>query len=102
MKFDGIPVGRVRPVSGGVGKFGWKDQFARLEDFVAAACANELGLGTPATEQAKPLTGPERLAPPDLDKKQFRALVSFVKTLRDPAITRLVKKSATSPNSSTR
>src|SRR5207249_929795 len=24
LKFDGIPVGRVRFVSGGVGKFGWK------------------------------------------------------------------------------
>ena len=84
LKFDGIPVGRVRHVAGGVGKFGWKGQFARLEDFVAAACANELGLGTPTTEQAKPLTGPGRASEPDLDRKQFRALVSFVKTLPKP------------------
>lgn len=84
LKFDGIPVGRIRHVAGGVGKFGWKGQFANLEDFVAAACANELGLGTPASEQAKPITGPSRSAEPDLDKKQFRALVSFVKTLPKP------------------
>src|SRR5262249_6293582 len=50
-----IPVGRVRQVAGGVGKFGWKAQFAKLDDFVAQACANELGLGTPSVEQAKPL-----------------------------------------------
>jgi mono/diheme cytochrome c family protein len=84
MKFDDIPVGRVRHVAGGVGKFGWKAQFATLREFVAAACANELGLGTPMSEQTKPLTGPERTAAPDLDKKQFRALVSFVKTLPKP------------------
>lgn len=84
-QFDNIPVGRVRYVKGGVGKFGWKAQFATLEEFVAAACANELGLGTPYTEQAKPLGNPNHSAEIDLDKKQFRALVSFVKTLPKPA-----------------
>jgi len=84
LKFDGVPIGRIRYVDGGVGKFGWKGQFARLEDFVAAACANELGLGTPRTEQAKPLTNPKSSAEPDLDRKQFRSLVSFVKTLPKP------------------
>jgi CxxC motif-containing protein (DUF1111 family) len=82
--FDGVPVGRARHVRGGVGKFGWKSQFASLEEFVAAACANELGLGTPTTEQAKPLSGPYQPAEPDLTKKQFRALVAFVKTLPKP------------------
>src|SRR4051812_40783523 len=84
LKFDGIPVGRVRHVEGGVGKFGWKAQSATLSGFVAVACANELGLGTPTTEQAKPLADPNRSAAPDLDKKQFRALVAFVKTLPKP------------------
>jgi len=84
LKFDTIPVGRVRHVSGGVGKFGWKGQFASLSDFVAAACANELGLGTPTVEQAKPLAAPGSSSPPDLDKKQFRALMAFVKTLPRP------------------
>ena len=84
LDFDGVPVGRVRHVRGGVGKFGWKAQFATLEEFVAAACANELGLGTPSTEQAKPLSAPHAPAEPDLTKKQFRSLVAFVKTLPKP------------------
>lgn len=83
LEFDSIPVGRVRHVAGGVGKFGWKAQFATLNEFVAAACANELGLGTPTTEQAKPL-GNANHSSPDLDKKQFRSLVAFVKTLPKP------------------
>ena len=37
----------------------------------------------PTTEQAKPLSAPGHVAgAPDLDKKQFRALVAFVKTPR--------------------
>lgn len=86
LEFDGIPPGRVRHVAGGVGKFGWKAQFATLEEFVAAACANELGLGTPTTEQAKPFRGSSQSAAPDLDKKQFRSLVAFVKTLPKPVV----------------
>ena len=84
LEFDNVPVGRVRQVKGGVGKFGWKGQFATLQEFVAAACANELGLGTPSVEQATPLGTTSQTVPPDLDKKQFRALVSFVKTLPRP------------------
>ena len=42
-----LPVGRVPYTADGrVGKFGWKGKFATLEEFVSAACANELGLGT--------------------------------------------------------
>ncbi len=84
LEFNTIPVGRARRVAGGLGKFGWKAQFASLEEFVAAACANELGLGTSSTEQAKPLVGATAPTVPDLDKKQFRALVAFVKTLPKP------------------
>lgn len=85
LDFSEVPVGRVRTLADGrVGKFGWKGQFATLREFVAAACANELGLGTPLTEQAKPLTAPDHAAAPDLDKGQFRALVAFVKTLPKP------------------
>jgi len=87
LEFDGIPPGRLRMVSGGVGKFGWKGQFATLEEFVAAACANELGLGTPHSEQARPHADPNRTAAPDLDRKQFKALLSFVKTLPKPVET---------------
>ena len=54
--------GRPRILADGrLGKFGWKAQFATLEEFVAAACANELGLGNPLMEQAKPLAA--KIAP---------------------------------------
>ena len=85
------PSGRPRILPDGrVGKFGWKAQFATLEEFVAAACANEIGLGTPRMEQAKPLAGvhgqPAAAAiGPDLDQTQFRALVAFVATLPRPS-----------------
>ncbi len=84
-EFEHIPVGRVRTLpDGSVGRFGWKAQFADLQGFVAAACSSELGLGTPDAEQAAPLFAPNLTSAPDLDKKQFRALVSFVKTLPRP------------------
>jgi mono/diheme cytochrome c family protein len=86
LDFSAVPPGRVRYLPDGrVGKFGWKAQFATLEEFVAAACANELGLGTPLTEQAKPIGRPDYpAAEPDLDKGQFKALVAFVDTLPRP------------------
>jgi len=87
--FSTIPPGRPRLLPDGrVGRFGWKAQFATLEEFVAAACANEIGLGTPHMAQAKPLTlgcaAAEEVGP-DLDASQFRAMVAFVTTLPRPA-----------------
>ncbi|MFO0801555.1 MAG: di-heme oxidoredictase family protein [Gemmataceae bacterium] len=64
-------------------KFGWR-QFARLDDFVAAACANELGLGTPYREQAAPLTGNKSGCAAGPGQEVFCSLVSFVKTLPKP------------------
>jgi len=84
--FGSIPPGRPRILPDGrIGKFGWKAQFATLEEFVAAACANELGLGTHRMEQATPLgcAAPAGVAP-DLDKTQFQAMVAFVTTLPRP------------------
>jgi CxxC motif-containing protein (DUF1111 family) len=85
LDFNNVPTGRV-PVTedGRVGKFGWKGQFATLSEFVAAACANELGLGTPSMAQSAPLAARDYTSEPDLDKKQFRQLVAFVKTLPKP------------------
>jgi CxxC motif-containing protein (DUF1111 family) len=82
----GVVPGRPRVLPDGrVGKFGWKAQFATLEEFVAAACANEIGLGNPLMEQARPMV---RLAYPqverDLTDAQFRSLVAFVDTLPRP------------------
>jgi CxxC motif-containing protein (DUF1111 family) len=86
LTFDTPPVGRYRNVRGGVGKFGWKAQFASLRDFVAHACANELGLGNPVEAQSAPLGAPGAAEDkPDLDRGQFRSLVAFVDTLPRPA-----------------
>jgi CxxC motif-containing protein (DUF1111 family) len=90
--FRGAVPGRVRVLPDGrIGKFGWKAQFATLKEFVASACANELGLGTPTIEQAKPLartvglnvaSGPK--GAPDLDSGQVGALLAFVSALPTP------------------
>jgi Di-haem oxidoreductase, putative peroxidase len=83
---DSVPPGRVRVLPDGrIGKFGWKAQFATLGEFVAAACANELGLGTPIMEQARPFTHEKATkVEADLDQEQFDALVAFVDTLPRP------------------
>jgi CxxC motif-containing protein (DUF1111 family) len=48
--------GRVaRLPNGRLGRFGWKAEFASLDDFVRAACANELGLSNPSRAQATSL-----------------------------------------------
>ena len=51
-EFSRGKVGWVRVVSGGIGKFGWKGQFATVKDFAAAACAVELGLTNPVRYQS--------------------------------------------------
>jgi CxxC motif-containing protein (DUF1111 family) len=80
-----IPPGRPRILSDGrVGKFGWKAQAATLEEFVAAACANEIGLGNPLMAQATPFGRPAEKVEPDLDRKQFGELVAFVDALPRP------------------
>jgi hypothetical protein len=84
--FKGAVPGRPRVLADGrVGKFGWKAQFATLEEFVAAACANEIGLGNPRMEQARPMVRtPYPPVPPDLGDGQFRSLVAYVDTLPRP------------------
>ena len=84
-EFGGAIPGRPRVLPDGrIGKFGWKAQFASLEDFVAAACANEMGLGNPRLDQAKPIGHDYPDVPPDLDRTQFRDLVAYVDTLARP------------------
>jgi len=80
------PIGKRRVLPDGrVEKFSWKAPFSTLDDFVVAACANELGLGNPRMAQAQPLGSKEyESAKPDLGRRQFRALVSFVDTLPRP------------------
>jgi CxxC motif-containing protein (DUF1111 family) len=83
---SGITPGRPRVLPDGrIGKFGWKAQFATLEEFVASACANELGLGNPIMEQAKPWARhATATVDRDLDQRQFQSLVAFVDTLPRP------------------
>jgi CxxC motif-containing protein (DUF1111 family) len=80
-----IGPGRPRILDDGrIGKFGWKSQFATLEEFVAAACANELGLGNPLVEQAKSLGSDHTAEQPDLTRRELVQLVSFVDALPAP------------------
>jgi hypothetical protein len=84
-EFGGVIPGRPRVLPDGrIGKFGWKAQFASLEDFVAAACANEIGLGNPRMDQATPIGHDYPKVPADLDRSQFRDLVAYVDTLGRP------------------
>jgi len=83
--FNTASVGRVRGIGGSVGKFGWKGQFATVKDFVAAACAVELGLTNPHRSQDMPRQhAPDQDAELDMDANQFRQLVSFVVNLPPP------------------
>jgi len=84
--FDSIPSGRPHILPDGrVGKFGWKAQFATLEEFVAAACAVEIGLTNPMRKQDLPHTHhPDKEAGLDIDRRQFNALVQFCATLPVP------------------
>lgn len=83
---NGVKAGRARVLADGrIGKFGWKAQFATLREFVAAACANEIGLGNPLMEQATPYAHHASVkVQPDLDAPQFQALVAYVDTLPRP------------------
>ena len=86
LKFGSKPQGKARILADGrVGKFGWKAQFATLEEFVAAACANELGLSTPLHDQPRPLGAPTYVSTgTDMSWKQLRDMTAFVATLPRP------------------
>jgi CxxC motif-containing protein (DUF1111 family) len=85
-EFNTPSPGRVRILPDGrIGKFGWKAQFATLEEFVANACAVEVGLSTPTRKQHAPkLHKEDEKAQPDLNHRQFRQLVSYVADLPAP------------------
>jgi CxxC motif-containing protein (DUF1111 family) len=84
--FRVVTPGRPRILPDGrLGKFGWKAQFATLQEFVASACANEIGLGNPVMPQARPMAcRSDPATENDLSAEQFRALVAFVDTLPRP------------------
>src|SRR3954454_24263125 len=78
--------GRVaRLADGRIGRFGWKLEFATLNDFVKAACANELGLSNPERPQATPLGKPGHKGKGvDLTDEQCVAMADFIRALPDP------------------
>lgn len=84
--FSGAGFGRIHnDHKNRVGRFGWKGQFATIEDFVANACAMELGLTNPRVSQPKPKQYvPDQDAELDMTKQQLYQLVSFVKSLPRP------------------
>jgi mono/diheme cytochrome c family protein len=85
-EFDRTPAGRVRILPDGrVGKFGWKAQFATLEEFVATACAVEVGLSNPYRSQDVPHEHrPDDEAAPDMTSRQLDELVAFCALLEAP------------------
>jgi mono/diheme cytochrome c family protein len=86
LDFKTTPTGRVRILPDGrVGKFGWKAQFATLREFVAAACAGELGLSNPVRKQHVPQEYREdKGAKLDMTRQQFNSLVSYVESIPAP------------------
>lgn len=83
--FSGNKLGMLRTEQGVAGKFGWKGQFASLGDFVASACAMEIGLTNSMHSQVVPKKfQADQSAKYDMTNRQLNELVCFVKTLPRP------------------
>jgi CxxC motif-containing protein (DUF1111 family) len=84
---DGKVRGHVaRLADGQIGRFGWKLEFATLNDFVKAACANELGLANPDRPQATPLGKPGYQGKGiDLTDEQCGVMTDFIRSLPAPS-----------------
>lgn len=84
--FSGTPAGRLRVLPDGrVGKFGWKAQFATLDEFVASACAVEIGLSNPKRRQDRPhQQGEDHQAAMDMTGEQLFALSAYTGSLARP------------------
>ncbi|WP_406695097.1 di-heme oxidoredictase family protein [Singulisphaera sp. Ch08] len=78
--------GRIaRLADGRIGRFGWKLEFATLNDFVKAACANELGLSNPGRPQAVPLGQLDyKSEGTDLTDEQCVMMTDFIRDLAAP------------------
>src|SRR5262249_6398212 len=83
---DARAQGRVaKLVDGRIGRFGWKGEFATLNDFVKAACANELGLSNPGRPQPAPLGNLDHQAPgDDLSDAQCGLMTDYIRSLARP------------------
>jgi CxxC motif-containing protein (DUF1111 family) len=78
--------GRIaRLADGRLGRFGWKLEFATLQEFVKAACANELGLSNPGRAQATPLGKLAYKQPgTDLTDEQCTLMTDFIRGIPAP------------------
>jgi hypothetical protein len=74
---DGIS-GRLARVSSGLGRLGWKARFATIEDAVAAAFLNELGLTTSRYPDDGSRTDRKK---PEVDDATWHAVAGFVRSL---------------------
>lgn len=79
-------MGKVRILPGGrIGKFGWKAQFATVEEFVATACAVEVGLSNSYRQQDRPGEfKSDEEAEYDMTSHQLDSLTTFCLTLERP------------------
>ena len=83
--FSGNRLGMLRTKRGVAGKFGWKGQFASLKDFVASACAMEIGLTNSIHSQVVPRKfEANQSAKNDMTDRQLNELVCFVRSLPRP------------------
>ncbi len=77
--------GRLREIRRGVvGKFGWKEQTATLDEFVHIACAGELGLEVPGHHQAMAPDGPIPSKGLDLNENECQAITAYLASLPSP------------------
>ena len=86
-EFDAT-MGKVRVLPDGrIGKFGWKAQFATVEEFVATACAVEVGLSNSYRQQDVPgqFKANEEAAY-DMTNHQLDSLTTFCLTLERPQL----------------
>ncbi len=82
--------GRVSALPDGrIGRFGWKGQIASLDDFVRAACSNELGLEVPGQHQAS-LASAKEFDPSglklDMNEDQCELLTRYLSRLAAPVL----------------
>jgi len=78
--------GRIaRQKDGRIGRFGWKGQTPRLDDFVRTACAVELGLESPRHHQGGlPTKADAKAKGLDLTDDECAAIVAYVADLPAP------------------
>lgn len=81
-------LGKVRVLPDGrIGKFGWKAQFATVDEFVATACAVEVGLSNSYRQQDLPGEfKSDEDAEYDMTSHQLDSLTTFCLTLDRPKL----------------